>query len=211
MDYYNKKSKKAFVLTETIIILAVMILFIGTLVSALISGLSYWRDGRLRLKAQESLREGLDTLTNELRQAIPNPDPGTGGNPPTGYLKVDPNIDPTGLIFPNIHNRQGNYIEFTEPFESNYNPVSSGWTPENPANYQTVRYHVQDGVLKRHVTRYSNSGAIVSQSDDNVVSLTDGSIEIKTVFLSPTFVEVEMTASISKFSYTIKTKVKIGT
>jgi len=214
---YGRK-QKAFTLVETIIILAMMTVFIGTLFSAMHAGLRYWRDGRLRLRAQNALRESLDAITIELRQAIPDPDPGTDGNPPTGYIAVDPDIDPTGLLYPNVHNIEGDYLEFTEPVETSFIPSQTGWSEEQPDNYQKIRYFIENGILKRRVTLFTANGVIQSETENNLVSLQGGELSMKAKYISPTFLEIEMTAQISKetevkyrFSYTIKTKVKIGT
>ncbi|MCE1245188.1 MAG: hypothetical protein LWY06_00945 [Firmicutes bacterium] len=204
------KKTKGLSLVELIIMLAMLLVFIGTLFSAMIAGLRYWSDGRLRLRAQESLRECLDTMTTEMRQALPNPDPGVGTNTPTGYLSLSPAVDPTGVLFPNENTVSGDYVEFNEPLEAAYIPSNTGWTPELPTNYQKVRYFVSGGVLKRRVTKFNSSGAQSSQTEDNVVTLQDGSLSLKTTCLSPTYYEIEMTAKLSKFSYTIKTNVKTG-
>jgi hypothetical protein len=205
-----KKNQKALSLVELIIMLAMLVVFLGTLFSAMIAGLRYWTDGRLRLRAQESIRECLDTMTNEMRQALPNPDPGTGSNGATGYLAITPAIDPTGVLYPNENTTEGNYVEFTEPVEANYIPSNTGWKPELPNNYQKVRYFVSGGALKRKVTVYNAAGAMESETENNVVTLQDGTLSLKVKCLSPTYYEIEMTATLSKFSYTIKTNVKTG-
>jgi len=213
MSYKSKKSlwlRRGFSLTEMIIMLGMMIVFIGALFSALIAGLTYWKDGKLRLQTQEALRESLDTMTTELRQALPNPDPGTNGNPPTGYLGVTPAIDPTGILYPNENNPVGNYLEFTEPVESVYIPSGTGWSEENPDNYQKVRYYTNNGYLVRRVTRYNASGVQISEEDNNVVTLREGELTLEVTSISTSLVEIEMTATLNKFTYTIKTKVKIG-
>ncbi|MCD4784230.1 MAG: hypothetical protein K8T10_10465 [Candidatus Eremiobacteraeota bacterium] len=202
--------RKGLTLVEMIITLGMMIVFIGALFSAMIAGLTYWKDGRLRLQTQEALRESLDTMTTELRQALPNPDPGTNGNPPTGYLGITPEIDPSGILYPNENNSVGDYLEFTEPVVSVYIPSTTGWSEEQPDNYQKIRYYVNKEYLIRRVTRYNSSGVQVSEEDNNVVALREGEITMQVTSLSTSLVEIEMTATLSKFSYTIKTKVKIG-
>lgn len=190
--------------------LAMMVLFVGTLFSAMIAGLSYWRDGRLRLQAQEALRESLDTMTTELRQAIPDPDPGINGNPPTGYIAVDPDIDPTGFLYPNVHNAVGNYLEFTEPVETVYQPAGTSWAEEIPNNYQKIRYFIEGGVLKRRVTRFNADGTEADVTENSVVTLPGGELSMTVTFISPTFARIEMTATLNKFTYTINTLVKTG-
>lgn len=209
-DKAGRKNQRALTITEMIIMLAMLIVFIGTLFSSMIAGLRYWNDGRLRLRAQESLRECLDTMTTEMRQALPNPDAGVGTNTPTGYLAITPVVDPTGVLYPNANTPDGNYIEFTEPVEVNYVPSNTGWKPELPNNYQKVRYFISGGDLKRRVTKYNSAGAQESQTENNVVTLQDGSLSLRTKYLSATYYEIEMTATLNKFSYTIKTNVKTG-
>lgn len=202
--------RRGFSLIEMIIVLGMMVVFIGALFSAMIAGLSYWKDGKLRLQTQEALRESLDTMTTELRQALSNPDPGTNGNPPTGYLGITPEIEPTGILFPNENNPVGDYLEFTEPVESVYIPSTTGWSEEQPDNYQKIRYYTNKEYLVRRVTRYNSSGVQVSEEDNNVVALREGDLILQVTSISTSFVEIEMTATLNKFSYTIKTKVKIG-
>ena len=211
MRYFNKnrKTQKAFSLTETIIILAMTVVFIGTLFSAMIAGLRYWTDGRLRLRAQESLRESLDTISMELRQAIPNPDPGTNGNPPTGYLSIS-GIEPTGILYPNPTTPETDYIEFTEPNEDNYNPSLQNWSEVQPQNYQKVKYFIENGILKRQVIKYNANGQVTSDETNNAVKLEDGTLSMTVNSSSPTLVTITMTAKLNKFSYTIFTKVKTG-
>lgn len=207
---HKYRKQRAFSMIEVVIILAMMTVFIGALFSAMVAGLRYWKSGRLRLSAQEALRESLDTMNTELRQAIPNPDPGTGGNPATGYISVDPNIDPTGLLYPNVHNVTGDYVEFTEPNFNNYLPSGENWKPEIPNNYKKVRYFTEGGILKRRVTIYNLDGSVQNETEANAVSLPAGDLSMRSTFLSPTFLEIEMTATLNKFSYTIKTRVKTG-
>ena len=208
--FKNVRYQKAFTLVETIIIMAMMIVFLGTLFSAMIAGLRYWTDGRLRLRAQEALRESLDTMTMELRQAIPNPDPGTNGNGSTGYLALSPAVDPTGIIFPNRNVQQTDYITFTEPNVQNYNPSVQNWSEVQPQNYHKVKYFIDNGVLKRQIISYNANGLVASDQTDNVVKLQDGSLSMQVNYLSETLVSIRMTATLNKFSYTIFTKVKTG-
>lgn len=195
---------------ETIIIMAMMIVFLGTLFSAMIAGLRYWTDGRLRLRAQEALRESLDTMTMELRQAIPNPDPGTNGNSPTGYLAISPSVDPTGIIVPNRNVQQADYVTFTEPNEQYYNPSLANWSEMQPQNYRKVRYFIDNGILKRQFTTYNANGQVVTDQTDNVVKLQDGSLSLQSNYVSDTMVTIRMTVTLNKFSYTVFTKVKTG-
>lgn len=190
--------------------MAMMIVFLGTLFSAMIAGLRYWTDGRLRLRAQEALRESLDTITMEMRQAIPNPDPGTNGNSPTGYMAITPSVDPTGILSPNKNVQQSNYITFTEPNVQNYNPSAQNWSEVQPQNYLKVKYFIDNGILKRQIISYNANGTIVSDQTDNVVKLQDGSMSMQVNYVSETLVTIRMTATINKFSYTIFTKVKTG-
>ncbi len=195
---------------EVMVILAMMLIFMGALFSALLAGLRYWKNSHLRLKAQESIREGMDTIMAEIRQSTPDPDPGTQGNPPTGYLSIDPPIDATGILYPNPNEPEGDYVEFTEPVETEYDPTQSGWSPEIPSNYQRVKYYVENGILKRHVTLFNADGTVKEEKENNVVALDGGSIDLKARYLSPTFIEVKLTATIGKFSYSITTKIKTG-
>ena len=165
------KKQRALTLVEMIIMLAMMVVFVSALFSAMIAGLRYWNDGRMRLIAQEALRESLDVMTTELRQAIPNPDPGTNGNPPTGFKAIYPVVDDTGILFPNFNQLTGNYLEFTEPDENYYIPSGATWDPETPNNYQKIKYYVNGNKLLRHVTLYTESGAVLKQYQDELVTV----------------------------------------
>ncbi len=208
--FKSSKYQKAFTLVETIIIMAMMIVFLGTLFSAMIAGLRYWTDGRLRLRAQESLRESLDTMTMELRQAIPNPDPGTNGNGPTGYLAITPSVEPTGIIFPNKNVLQTDYITFTEPNVQNYDPSLTNWSEVQPQNYFKTKYFIDNGILKRQIISYNANGLPASDQTDTVVKLQDGSLSMQATYISDTLISIRMTATLNKFTYTIFTKVKTG-
>lgn len=208
--FKSVRYQKAFTLVETIIIMAMMVVFLGTLFSAMIAGLRYWTDGRLRLRAQEALRESLDTITMELRQAIPNPDPGTNGNGPSGYLAINPSVDPTGIIAPNRNVQQTDYVTFTEPNVLNYDPSVQNWSEVQPQNYRKVKYFIDNGVLKRQMITYNANGLPAADQTDNVVKLQDGSLSLQANYISDTMVTIRMTATLNKFTYTIFTKVKTG-
>ena len=75
------KNKSGFTLPEVIITVGVFSLFTLSLLGTLVMGLRYLNMADEEIVAQQNCRNITDVVITELRQAVPNPAPGS-----TGYL-----------------------------------------------------------------------------------------------------------------------------
>ncbi len=137
-----RKVTKGFTLPEVLVSLAIFLLFILTMLGMLIMGMRYLNKADAQIVAQRTCRNILDTIVSELRQGVPNPDPGG-----TGYLSVTTN--PTAVLYPNESTPTTNYILFTEPNYARFNPSDASFNRQNPDIYQRVKYYVQNNILYR--------------------------------------------------------------
>ncbi|MBI2266584.1 MAG: prepilin-type N-terminal cleavage/methylation domain-containing protein [Armatimonadetes bacterium] len=187
-----KNNKNGFTLAELLVAAALFMLLGGALLTVVSMALRSWRDADVRVNNQQNVRLIQDAIVSELRQAIPDSDPG-GLNPPTGYLSVTPAISPTGVIFPNTNTPLGNYVEFTEPNPAVYDPSSVGFNPATPSNYRRIKYYLQSGYLKRDSTEYDSNGTPLNQKTTNIAQINTGTITLEVARLGTKLYQVKFT------------------
>jgi len=158
------KSSSGMVLSELMVALVIFLLFSGSLLAIVTLGMRYWGKANANVLAQQNARLAAEAIVSEMKQAIPNPDPGGVGRTPTGYLAITPALEPTGVLYPNYNQPSLDYVEFTEPNPVNYDRASSGFVPEDPSNYQRIRYYVSGKKLYRDITRYDSNGISLGTS-----------------------------------------------
>lgn len=182
-------------MVEVLVAIAVFSVFTLFLTSAIIYSLRYINQVEAEISYQQAVRYSIETIVEELRQAIPNPDPGTAGNDPTGYKRISPSVGPTGVLYPNANSDNGTYLLFTEPNPDTYDPSESGFSKTSPEYYQQVKYYVQDNVLYRSQKRFDETGAVSSEETQPIVSVTPGSLSLQVQYESATSFTVKVSAS----------------
>lgn len=192
------REQSGFTLAEVLITAVVFLLFSTVLFGLLINGLNYFKAADADFSAQTTCRNIMEIIVSELRQAVPNPDPGLA-NSPTGYLSIAPNAAPTAILYPNYLNKTGNYLIFTEPNHSNFDPSESSFSDMDPSNYQRIRYYVQNGnTLMREITKYDSNGSVASTESDQVAEVPNGEIVMEIEFVSTKKVELTVTVTEAK-------------
>ncbi len=207
--------KRGFSLAEFLMALLLFSILSTSLMGTLVIGLRYYRRSSEGVEAQKKVKNTIEFIEGELRQAVIDPVPGVNGNPPTGYLGVDPPIGPTGILKPNIHQKESNELVFNEPDYDYYDPANPSWFPLDPRNYKKVRYYVKDkNTIMREEIKYSQEGAPISSRVDPVLSFPQGEVHItcKLVFLDDSSViyniEIQVDPKEGK-SYNLSTGVSV--
>jgi len=199
--------RRGFTLAEVVITVAVFSIFAVSAAGSMTAALRNWTRCNTRMQAEQNARTALSTIVADLRQALPDPDPGTSA-PPTGYLSLSPSVSATGTLAPNANIPNSTTLTFTEPNVANYNPGGSGWSPLSPANYQKVTYYVLNGSLRRKQIQYTASGAISATTDDAVATPVQGTpVALTCAYLSPTSVQITVTATEQTQACTLSTSV----
>lgn len=168
-----------FSLSEFMVSLGLFLILTSSLAGTLIIGMRYYKASDVSVDVQKSVRDTIEAISNDVRQAVPNDDPGLFGNPPTGYKSITPSISPTGVLYPNVNLTSTNYIIFNKPDYSYYNPTSTSWVPLDPRNFRKIRYFIQNGnEVMREVTLFNSDGTVLSTHQDSQAIVKDGSIQL---------------------------------
>jgi len=179
-------NNRAFSLPELLVALVVFMLLSTSLVCAVSLGLRYWLKVIDRVNAQQNTLTACNVLANEMKQAIVDPDPGTGGNAPTGYRDVTPAVAASGVLYPNANQASTGYVEFTEPNPTTYDPSSASFSATDPSNYRRIKFYVQNNTLYRNEKTYSSDGAPASTTTNPIVQSVEGTLTLTVVYTSPT-------------------------
>lgn len=196
-----RRRPRGFTLAELTVMCMVFTIFAMTAVAVMTLAMQYWTQSNQRVLAEQNARVAISTISSELRQGIPDPDPGSG-NPATGYLSITPTVSPTAVLVPNANSTTGTSLEFTETNPTNYDPSSGTFSSTNPANYQRVRYYVSGTDLHRELKLFDATGTVTSTSDDVIVSASStGTLILSTQYLNTNEFKLTVTAAegISQF------------
>jgi len=205
-----KRRNYGFTLAELMTAVVLFLLFGTSLTAMLIMGMDYWQQASLTTETQEGARSAADWIATELRQAIPDPDPGQAGHPPTGYRSISPAVEPTGVLTPNANETEADSLLFTKPNAANYDPVQVGWNSASPANYQQVEYEVQAGDrLMRTVRTYDESGRLADSRSDTLTSLTGGSVALTVTRLSNSLYRLNLACAKEGKSFSVDARVYV--
>lgn len=178
MEYIPEK-QKGFSLSEFMIALFLFSILSSSLAGTIIIGMRYYQKSNLGTEAQMFTRNAIEFISNEIRQAVPNPDPGLNGNTPTGYKAVSPSIDPTGVLYPNVNEISTDYVVFTIPDYDYYDPSDEDWFSQDPRNYKKVKYAVYNqNELIRETTTYNSDGSINTRTQLSILTFSEGVIEL---------------------------------
>jgi prepilin-type N-terminal cleavage/methylation domain-containing protein len=202
-----RKRNKGFSLPELLVALVVFMLLSTSLVCAVSLGLRYWMGVIDRVNTQQSTQTACNAIASELKQAIVDPDPGTNGNPATGYMSVVPAIAASGILYPNANTVSTNYVDFTEPNPLLYDPSSAFFSATNPSNYRRVKYYLLNNTIYRNVKTYTSSGIEASNSTAPLVQSTTGVLTLTAVYSSPTSLRLIIFSREGNASRTLSTNI----
>lgn len=194
------KRTRGFSLAEFTVMLALFGLFSTTALAALNLALGHWRNVARKVDAAAACRFVTSTLSNELRQGVPNPAPGA-----TGYKALSPAVNPTAMLVPNANAKTSTSLTFTEPNPATFNPLLDSFNPENPANYRRVRYYTSGAMVRREVLTYSAAGA-VTNTTDSLVAAQDA-VALSFTWLSSNTLAMEVTCTRGNDTAKLKTQV----
>lgn len=196
-----------FTLAELLVTLTMFGILSLSILSTCVVANGYWLQGNQQTSSQGNARAIFQTILNELKQALPDPDPG-GLNPATGYLSITPAVPPTGVLFPNVNASTGATLTFTEASTTNYTPFSAGWNPATASNYKKITYSVQGGnTLQRLETSYAANGSVASTRTDQVLQSKRGTLQLQSTYFASSFFNVSVTGNESGKIYSLTSDV----
>jgi|GEM_PF-1706027 len=204
-----KRTNGGFTLAELMVVSVLFLLVSSSIMGVLILALSCWEKADASVAAQQNARLAASIIIADLKQAVINQDPGHGTNPATGYRSISPAVPPTGVLFPNLNQLSRAYLIFNEPNFSAYDPSGATWDPQDPSNYQKVKYYVSSGTLLRQVTKYDSSSQVTSTREDPIAAVNDGSITLTVNYLGTNLFYVEVRAVEKSTSSSSSSKVYI--
>ncbi len=199
--------RNGFSLVDMIVTLAIFGVLSLSILSTLIISNGYWQQGNQQTTSQGNSREAFQAVLNELKQALPDPDPG-GANPITGYLSIAPAVAPTGVLMPNANTAVSATLTFNEPNTANYTPFGVGWSPNTPSNYKKIQYSVTGtNTLQRTEITYNANGSQASTRTDTVLSSKNGTLQLQCTFLSSNLFNLKITATENGKTYVLSSDV----
>lgn len=184
----------------------IFIIFVLTAVASLTLVLRFWRQANQRMLAEQNVRVGFVTMSNEIRQGI------QVNNSTMGYSSISPTVSATAVLTPNANSTSASSIKFTEPIPS-FNPSTSGFSATNAANYQQVQYYLSTtdagNSLMREVQTYNSSGGTNSPTYSTIVTASSsGLLSLTVTYYSATTVTVTLSAT--EGTYTTSSGSQIG-
>lgn len=194
--------RRGLTLAEVTVVLALFGLFSTTALASLNLAMSHWRKVAQEVDAASNCRFVTSTLTNELRQGIPNPAAASTG---TGYLSLSPAVAPTAVLTPNQNVRTATELVFTEPHPTSYDPLASGFDPQSPASYRRVRYYLSGATMRREVRTYTSTGTVATTQDALLAS--GDSMALGVTWVAPDLFDVDVTCTRGRDSATLRTRV----
>ncbi len=200
MKLFSRKNK-GFTLAEMIILIFTFSFLLLSMISTLFMGTKYMRLDESNLATHQANRLIMETITNELRQAMINPDPGYY-NSPTGYYYIDPPVEATAVLYPNentVGDADGyvSFIVFNGANPASFDPSSETFDWYDPQYYTQVKYYVLDNNVIRQVTTYDQQGNSASQAETPIAGLENGSVELKFKFINSYEIEVKVITEIN--------------
>lgn len=180
-------------MAELLISIGLFMILTTSLFGTLMIGMRTYRKNSLKSTIQLSVQNSVETMSNELRQATPNDDPGLFGNPPTGYKIIGSTFDPTGkpiestgVIIPNVNGKTSdNSLVFNKPDYTYYKPGDPSWVPLDPRNFKKITYSVKDGNrLMREEITYAADGSIAKRVEDPVSEIPEGTLSFQAILVN---------------------------
>ncbi|MCL5774555.1 MAG: type II secretion system GspH family protein [Firmicutes bacterium] len=202
------QNKKGITLSELLVTSVIFLIFTASLMALISMGTGYWKGVDKAINAQEVVYSSIGIIASEMRQGLPDPDPGTGHSP-TGYFSIAPPVSPTAILYPNANSQSGNYVEFTEPNNAVYNLSSISFNANDPSNYQRVKYYVNGSVLYRDATTYDSGGNPTGPVTTPIVDAGNGSISVAASYISTNIYSITVTSVQDTKSYNLTYKVFI--
>ncbi|MCE1247324.1 MAG: hypothetical protein LWY06_11825 [Firmicutes bacterium] len=186
MSIIRKSNKTGFSLAEFMITLGLLMVLTASLFGTLTLSMRYYRQSNYSTDLQKAVRDSVEYMTDEIRQAVPDEDPGMLGNNPTGYKMITPAVSSNGIMYPNMNDKDTDYVMFTKPDYDYFDPGSSTWEPFDPRNYKRIRYYVKDiNKLIREVTTFKADGTVKDKTSDELAVVQDGTITLECTMFTP--------------------------
>lgn len=196
------KSQKGITLSEILVSIVIFFIFISALTAVMIMGLNYLKQSDININGQQNCRIITECVTFEMGQAIPDPDPGG-----TGYLGISPLVPATGILFPNANVSTGNYVEFTEPNPSNYDISVAGFDSNNPANYQRIKYYINNNILYRDIKTYNQFGAVASSSTDEITDGANQALNLYAIYIDKNVIDITVASTYKDKTFSLTSRV----
>jgi type II secretory pathway pseudopilin PulG len=183
----SKNAKRIFGATipEVLVAVATFAVLAGMLASSLTLTVKWLHKADAEILSHHVCVNAMDIIVNELRQAVPNPDPRTGTSS-TGYLRLtESGMEPvrTSVLMPNYRDgqKESTYILFTAPNFSKFDNIyDSSFNIEEPSNYKHVRFYVNEAKtqLIREVRFIDSAGSLGTPIPTTIAEVQDGEINI---------------------------------
>jgi len=196
------KPQKGITLSEILVSIAILLILTSALTAVLIMGLNYLKQADININGQQNCRIMTECITFEMGQAMPDPDPGG-----TGYLSISPLVAATGILFPNANVTTGNYVEFTEPNPSNYDISVAGFDSNNPANYQRIKYYINNNILYRDIKTYNQFGAVASSSTDEIIDGGNQTLNLLTSYIDKNIIDITVASTYKDKTFSLTSRV----
>ena len=187
-----KRAVRGFTLTELAVTMVIFSLFSTSLVATLTLSMSYYRQTKEFVLAEQNARIGMAAIVTEFRQSL------------------CPNTSTSAIITPAAINATANQFVFTEANTVNFNPLASDFNFNSPANFLEVNYFVQNNsgvtALEREVQSFNANGTIASDVTQVVAQSNTGSIALSVTELNANSVSVQIISSEGPTRYVLTTQ-----
>lgn len=200
----NLLPRRGFTLTEMIVTTALFSLFSTAVVATMSSTLHFWRSSNDRMSAEQNVRQAMQFITLEARQAVVNPHPGSG------WQSITPQLSrPTGVLVPNENTPTATSLTFQEANPAFYDPTLTSFNDTDPRNYQRVRFYVVNNALHREVVTYTSTGTAASTTDLTVVAATPpkGLLSLSTQLVGDSYVSIVVSTLEGECQFSLSTSV----
>jgi hypothetical protein len=204
----STSNNKGFSLAEFLVTLGLMMVLTASLFGTLTLGMRYYRQSNYSTDLQKTARDSVEYITDEIRQAVPDEDPGIMGNPPTGYKSISPAVSSTGILSPNMNDKDADSVIFTKPDYNYFDPGNTTWDPLDPRNFKKIRYYVKNtNELIREETTFNADGSQKDKVSVALAQVAGGKIEMacnlsQNSGSSPSYV-IKITATRNSTSYSL--------
>jgi type II secretory pathway pseudopilin PulG len=195
MKNYNL-NRKGFTIPEVLTAMLTFVLLFTIIVSSFVLAMRYMTTTEKQVAANNICQGALEMIASELRQGVPNLDPGYGRTP-SGY-KAIPGIGKTAVLMPNEKNKTSNEIIFTEPNFSKLSSMSlSTFKFEKiyPYSFQRVRYYIgttgnDKGKLIRQANPIGDKSQLLTGTTSIIAEAEQGEFVLTAKYVSPRSLEV---------------------
>jgi prepilin-type N-terminal cleavage/methylation domain-containing protein len=211
MKYYDRQfSQKGFTVPEVLVAISTFLILALLIGNSLLLGIKYVKQAEKKISDQIVCRGAIEIIVNDLRQGVPNLDPGNQ-NPPTGYQGIEPPVSTTtAVLMPNENDSTSKYIEFTKPNYEVIDASETGFDRMKPEMFRIIKYYCQDMVLYREMRTINQDGSInppviipIAEVENGVFELTVEYINQRLFKINFSINKMENDKIITTSSYTV--------